>query len=168
MKRLLPLSELPEEEGKFIFMADQGGWAWAFDRAAPLNVFEAKDDEPWRQLVGGWQDFILFHFFSEAVMAAPFVQWSADISASNMEQVLVSFRKISFYQSNWPAEGWCWYIADGIIADAGPKDGDSERFAITIGAKSGDSLEYLNSFVDVDWRIRRNGPRYLGEARDSS
>jgi hypothetical protein len=52
IRRLLPPSELSEEEDDFIFMADQGGWAWAFDPTAPLAVLEAKDDEPWRRLPG--------------------------------------------------------------------------------------------------------------------
>ncbi|MBG0855095.1 hypothetical protein I2W78_25440 [Streptomyces spinoverrucosus] len=156
VKRLLPLSELSEEEGKFIFMADQGGWAWAFDGMAPLVIFEVKDDEPWRQLSGGWEDFFRYHVFTETIENAPFVQWSSDVSMSDVERVLASFQEISFSQSKWPGEGWRSYIADGMIADAGPKAGDSGSFAVTLGAKSGESLEYLRRLNGVDWRMRRN------------
>ncbi|MFE0452960.1 hypothetical protein ACFW2D_17090 [Streptomyces sp. NPDC058914] len=156
VKRLLPLAELSEEEGKFIFMADQGGWAWAFDQDAPLAVFEAKDDEPWRQLAGGWEDFFLYHIFTETVESAPFVQWSPDVSMGDIERALDPFRMISFFQSSWPAEGWCSYMADGMVADVGPKRGEPGRYVITVGAKSTELLEYLHSIIGVDWRVRRN------------
>ncbi|MFF5260512.1 hypothetical protein ACFY4C_16330 [Actinomadura viridis] len=157
VKRLLPLSDLSEEERKFIFMADQGGWAWAFDPTEPLAVFEAKDDDPWRRLLGGWEDFFLYHVFTETVENAPFVQWSTNISTDDVEQALAPFQEISFRQSRWPAEGWRSYVADGMIADVGPREGGGDRFSITVGAKVGERLEYLNAVSGVEWRVRRNG-----------
>lgn len=155
VKRLLSLSELAEEEGKYIFLGDQGGWAWAFDRGTPGAVFEAKDDEPWRRLPGGWEEFTFHHVFTETIEAAPFVYWSSDISQEGARSILdEKFREVAFRQSAWPAAGWRSYMAEDMLADVGPVT--PGRIAMTIGAKSGGLVENLKSLTGADWRVREN------------
>lgn len=156
VKRLRSASEILEEEGKFIFMSDQGGWAWAFDPDSPSAVFEAKDDEPWRQLVGDWKEFFTYHVFTEAIESAPLVQWVSDVSVDDVKLLVASMREIEFRQSSWPAEGASSYMADDVIAYAGPKRWTPGRCSLTFGAQSRESLEFLKSFTQFEWRTRRN------------
>ena len=156
-KTLFLPSEMAEEDGKYIFMADHGGWAWAFDPDIPQTIYEAKDDEPWRPFLGGWSDVFFYHAFTEAIEAAPVVKWCADISESDLRRVLQPFGEIAFADSKWPAPVWRWYATEGLIADAGPKKGPRGRFAITVGAKSREMLELLDLPSGIDWHVRENG-----------
>ncbi|MFD2010257.1 hypothetical protein [Streptomyces narbonensis] len=155
VKRLIPPSEISEEEGKFIFLMDQGGWAWAFDLAEPSFIFEAKDDDPWRRLDADWDEMLLWHSFSEAVKHAPFVQWSSNASTEAVNEALSKFRKVSFAGSMWPTAGWAFYIADGMIADAGPSKWAPDSFSITVGAGSSESIAFLKSLAGIEWRVRQ-------------
>ncbi|MFF3302959.1 hypothetical protein [Streptomyces sp. NPDC002908] len=155
-KVLLVPSDMTEEDGKYIFMGDHGGWAWAFNPDVPLTVFEAKDDEPWRPLRAGWEDIFFHHVFTEAIEAAPLVTWCADISEGDLGEVLGRFDEISFTDSMWPSPGWRWYTAGGLIADAGPKKASEGRFAVTIGAKSRELIEQLDLPNGTEWRVREN------------
>ncbi|MFC9606266.1 hypothetical protein ACFTTN_22730 [Streptomyces niveus] len=155
-KVLLVPSDMTEEDGKYIFMGDHGGWAWAFNPNVPLTVFEAKDDEPWRPMRAEWADVFFHHVFTEAIEAAPLVTWCADISEGDLREVLGRFDEISFTDSMWPSPGWRWYATDGLIADAGPKNSVEGRFAVTIGAKSKKLVEQLNLPNGTEWRVREN------------
>ncbi|MFF2818217.1 hypothetical protein ACFVT9_22165 [Kitasatospora cineracea] len=155
-KALFLPSDMAEEEGKYIFMGDHGGWSWAFDPDSPLTVYEAKDDEPWRPLRGKWLDFFFYHLFTEAIGAAPMVTWCADISEGDLGRVLCQFSEVLFGDSKWPASGWRWYMSDGLVADAGPRIGAHGRFALTIGAKSKGAIERLDLPSQLDWRVREN------------
>ncbi|WP_158708663.1 hypothetical protein [Streptomyces bikiniensis] len=155
VKRLIPPSEILEEEGKFIFLMDQGGWAWSFDLTEPSFIFEAKDDEPWRRLNADWSEMLLWHSFSEAVEYAPFTQWSSNASAEAANEVLSNFRKVSFTDSMWPSPGWAFYIADGMVADAGPSKWTPDSFSITVGASSRESIASLNSPTGIEWLVRQ-------------
>ncbi|MFV2179634.1 hypothetical protein ACFHW2_42360 [Actinomadura sp. LOL_016] len=156
VKTIFPLSDMVEEDGKYIFMGDHGGWSWAFDPNVPLTVYEAKDDEPWRSLRGDWGDFLFFHVFTEAIETAPVVAWCADISESNLRRALNRFDEVSFTGSKWPGPGWRWYGTDGLIADAGPKQANRGRFAVTIGAKSKDFVDRLDLPIGAGWKVRKN------------
>lgn len=155
-KTLFLSSDMAEENGKYIFMGDQGGWAWAFDPNTPLTVYEAKDDEPWRPLRGEWADMFFYHAFTEAIEAAPVVKWCADISERDLRRVLRGFDEIAFNDSRWPAPEWRWYVTEGLVADAGPRKGSPGRFVITVGAKSKEIAERLDLPNNVDWRVREN------------
>ncbi|MEU6622049.1 hypothetical protein ABZ926_14965 [Streptomyces litmocidini] len=160
VKRLLHPSDFSEEEGKVIFMSDQGGWAWSFDPAAPLDVYEAKDDEPWTKIPGDWESIFLWYVFTETIESAPFVQWGSNIPAGDAERILSMFRKVTFPNSRWPNEGWGFYVADGVIADAGPSEWIPGVFSITVGAISSEFTEFLDSFTDVEWRKRQRSRTY--------
>ncbi|WP_159053973.1 hypothetical protein [Streptomyces sp. AS58] len=157
VKTLLLPSDMTEEDGKYIFMGDHGGWAWAFDPNVPQAVYEAKDDEPWRSLRAKWAEVFVYHVFTEAIQAAPVVTWCADISESDLGAVIGQFDEISFADSKWPGPGWRWYATDGLIADAGPKRAAHGRFAVTIGAKSREFVERLDLPSKAEWRVRENG-----------
>lgn len=155
-KKLLLPSEMMEEEGKCIFMGDHGGWSWAFDPDAPMTVYEAEDDGPWRPLSGTWADIFFYHAFTEAIWSAPVVKWSSSISESDLGRVLHRCNEVAFGDSGWPGPGWRWYAAEGLIADAGPRVGYGGLFAITIGAMSEEMMEHLDLPGGIDWRVREN------------
>ncbi|WP_158820846.1 hypothetical protein [Streptomyces sp. NRRL S-515] len=156
VKTLSSPSELTEEEGKFIFMWDHGGWSWAFDPNTPLTVYEAKDAESWHPLRAQWREVFFHHVFTEAIESAPTTTWCADISESGLRRALEKFEEVSFTDSKWPGPGWRWYTAEGPIAYSGPKRSTHGRFTVTIGAKSSTFVDRLDLTSECEWRVREN------------
>ncbi|MEU9719535.1 hypothetical protein [Streptomyces sp. NPDC047976] len=148
--------EMLEEEGKYIFMGDHGGWAWAFDPSTSEPVYEAKDDEAWRPLRASWQETFFQYALTEAIESAPITTWCSDISESGRNAALAGFDEVVFTDGQWPGPGWRWFMADDLIAYSGPKRSMPGRFTVTIGAKASGSTKQLNPDSDHDWRVREN------------
>ncbi|MFF3727462.1 hypothetical protein ACFYYM_34415 [Streptomyces erythrochromogenes] len=156
VKMLSRPSEMMEEEGKYVFLADHGGWAWAFDPNVPRTVYEAKDDEPWRPLRAEWKEVFFQYVLTEAIESAPVTTWCSEISESGMRAALERFDEVSFTDGGWPGPGWRWYVTEGMVAYSGPKRSINGQFAVTIGGTSSDLVSQLNLSNGSEWRVREN------------
>ena len=160
-KRFLPLANLDKEGDKYIFLGDQGDWAWSFDPAEPTIVYEAKGDAPWRTIAEGFAEFLLHNAVCEAIELGAAVQWSPDITEAALRSALSTLSLIEFRESSWPASGSEIYMNSEAIALVRqkrqfrePKDIIEGHYALTVGAKSRQAIAYLNAIDDVSWRSR--------------
>lgn len=160
-KHFLPVTALTREGDKYIFLGDQGDWAWAFDPAEPAVVYEAEGDGPWQVLPEGFSEFLLHNAISEAVWSGTVVQWSSDITDAPLQTVLSRFSVIEFKAWSWPGAGSRLYMNSEAIALVQkkrrfrePRDVIEGHYALTIGAKSQHSIAYLDSIDGVEWRRR--------------
>jgi len=160
-KRFLPVAALKREGDKYIFLGDQGDWAWAFDPAEPAVVYVAEGDGPWQVVPEGFSEFLLHNAISEAVWSGTVVQWSNDITDTSLQAALSTFSVIEFKEWSWPGPGSQLYMDSEAIALVQkkrrfrePRDVIKGHYALTIGAKSQQSIAYLDSIDGVEWRRR--------------
>jgi hypothetical protein len=160
-KRFLSLANLDREGDKYIFLGDQGDWAWSFDPAEPNAVYEAKGDAPWRLIAEGFAEFLLHNAVSEAIESSSVVQWSLDIADIALRAALSKFSLIDFKESSWPAPDSRLYMNSEAIALVRPKRQFREpksiidgHYALTVGAKNQQAIAHLSSIGQVEWRSR--------------
>jgi hypothetical protein len=160
-KRFLPLSRLEREGDKYIFLGDQGDWAWAFEPGRPTIVYGAEGKGPWRVVPGDFSEFLLHNAVSEAIWSAAVVQWSSDITEDQLREALSTFSAIEFAEWSWPTPGTKLYMNSEAIASAqkvleSNVSPDAIRWhcALTIGGKSKHSIAHLDTIEGVEWRRR--------------
>lgn len=160
-KRFLPVTALKREDDKYIFLGDQGDWSWAFDPADPEVVYEAQGDDPWRVVPESFTEFLLHNAISEAVESGTVIQWSNDITETPLRAALLTLSVIDFREWSWPTSGSQLYMNSEAIALVQKKhryrepwDTVEGHYALTIGAKSQQSIAYLDSIDGVEWRRR--------------
>jgi hypothetical protein len=160
-KRFLPVTAFKQEDDKYIFLGDQGDWAWAFDPADPTVVYVAEGDDPWQVVPESFTEFLLHNAISEAVETGAVTQWSNDITDTPLRAALSPFSIIEFREWSWPSAGGQLYMNSEAIALVQKKyryrepwDTVEGHYELTIGAKSQQSIAYLDSIDGVEWRRR--------------
>ncbi|MFG2873157.1 hypothetical protein [Streptomyces sp. NPDC048338] len=102
------------EEGRAVFMRDQGGWELAFSEDAASHLWESSSEGVWTPISKSVSEALLHAAFLEVVWSAPTRLDTRRFTAETVGLVTSAVEEVEFSAWNAPGSGRA-FMGDGIL-----------------------------------------------------
>ncbi|WP_282698384.1 hypothetical protein, partial [Streptomyces sp. CC208A] len=102
------------EDGRAVFMRDQGGWEISFLADSPENLFESSRDGEWEPLNKSLSESLIHAAVLEATMSAAIRVSARRVTAEKVESITSRLEEIDFAPWKCPGSGKS-FMGDGVL-----------------------------------------------------
>ncbi|GAB3870959.1 hypothetical protein GCM10029964_006410 [Kibdelosporangium lantanae] len=146
----------PDRGKRVVWVENQAVWLWAVDPDEDDPPVYDRLNDPfteWRPTGVRLSTFLLHVAVFETVMDFEHGACAFNVTQSDLARVLAPLRPLPMADWHWPTEGHRLHAGEGLLAFAGPNDGD--WWEVWLAATGPEPLSYLADVTGVEWDVKR-------------